>query len=87
MDNISIRKRIVDTDVVNNVTYTYQSVITRVVIRFLWHDVIHLITGTSYDKLLYILLKFARDFYPKLVSTLDTKSHSDKQFISHESDK
>ena len=31
----SIRNRIVDTDVVNDVTYTRQSVITRVVIRFL----------------------------------------------------
>ena len=35
MDNISIRKRIVDTDVVNDVTRSRQSVITRVVIRFL----------------------------------------------------
>ena len=32
---ISARKRIVDTDVVNNVTSTRQSAITRVVIRFL----------------------------------------------------
>ena len=31
---ISIRKRIVDTDVVNYVTYSYQCVIPRVVIRF-----------------------------------------------------
>ena len=30
-----IRKRIADTDVVNDVTFTRQSVITRVVIRFL----------------------------------------------------
>ena len=32
---ISIRKCIVDKDSVNNVTYTHQSVITHVVIRFL----------------------------------------------------
>ena len=43
-------KRIVDTDVVTDVTYSRQSVITRVVIRFLWHDVSHWITATSYDK-------------------------------------
>ena len=30
----SVRKRIVDTDVVNDVTHTRQSVITRIVIRF-----------------------------------------------------
>ena len=41
MDNISSRKRIVDTDVVNDVTSTRQSVITRFVIRFLLHDVIN----------------------------------------------
>ena len=35
MDNILMRKRIVDMDVVNDVTFTRQSVITRVVIRFL----------------------------------------------------
>ena len=35
---ISIGKRIVDTDVVSDVTYTPQSVITRVVIWFIWHD-------------------------------------------------
>ena len=35
MNIISIRKRMVDTDVVNDVTCTHQSVITRVVIRFL----------------------------------------------------
>ena len=34
------KKRIVDTDVVNDVTYSRQSVITREVIRFLWYDVI-----------------------------------------------
>ena len=34
MDNIS-RKKVVDTDVVNDVTCSRQSVITRVVIRFL----------------------------------------------------
>ena len=31
----------VDTDVVNDVTCTRESVIVRVVIRFLCHDVIH----------------------------------------------
>ena len=35
VDNISRRKHIADTDVVNDVTYMRQSVITRVVIRFL----------------------------------------------------
>ena len=50
MNIISIRKRIVDMDVVNDVTLSRQSVITRVVIRFLWHDVIHWITAMSYDK-------------------------------------
>ena len=37
-------------NVVNDVTDTRQSVITRVFIQFLWHDVIHRITATSYDK-------------------------------------
>ena len=50
-------KRIVDTDVVNDVTQKRQSVITRVVIRFLWHDVIHWITATTYDKKQYEALK------------------------------
>ena len=50
MDKIASRKRIVDTDVVSGVTSTRQSVITRVVIWFLWHDVIHWITATLYDK-------------------------------------
>ena len=36
MNIISIRKRVVDTDVVNDITCTRQSVITRVVIRFLY---------------------------------------------------
>ena len=35
MNIISKRKRIADTDVVNDLTYTHQSVITHVVIRFL----------------------------------------------------
>ena len=39
--SLSTRKRIVDTDVVSDVTCTYQNVITRVVIRFLLYDVIH----------------------------------------------
>ena len=51
MDNISIRKRIVDMDVANDVMFKRQSVITRVVIWFLWHDVYHWITATSYDKM------------------------------------
>ena len=50
---ISIWKCIVDTDVVNDVKDMRQSVITRVVIRFLWNDVIHWITATSCDKLYY----------------------------------
>ena len=47
---ISIRKRIVEMDVVNDVICTRPSVITRVAIRFLRHDTIHCITATSYDK-------------------------------------
>ena len=35
MDNISSRNRIVDVDVVNDVTFARKSVITRVVIQFL----------------------------------------------------
>ena len=54
MHNISSRKRIVDTGVINDVTRSRQSVITRVVIRFLLHDVIHLITLTSYDEKLQV---------------------------------
>ena len=46
MNIISMWKRIVDTGVVNDITHTRQSVITRMVIRFLWHE----ITGASYDK-------------------------------------
>ena len=49
----SMWKRIVDMDAVNDVTHTHQSVITRVVKRFLWHYVIHWITATSYDKCRY----------------------------------
>ena len=41
---------IVVTDVVNDVTYSRKSVITRVVITLLLHDVIHWKTATSYDK-------------------------------------
>ena len=41
MNIISVRKRIVDTDIVNDVTRSRQSVITCVVKRFLWHDYIH----------------------------------------------
>ena len=40
-DHYFNKRRIVDTDVVNDVTFTHQMVITRVVIRFLLHDVIH----------------------------------------------
>ena len=43
---LSIRERIVDTDVVNDVTYTRQSFITSVVIWFLWHGIIHWITAS-----------------------------------------
>ena len=38
---ISLRKHMVDMDVVIDVTRSRKSVITRVVIRFLLHDVIH----------------------------------------------
>ena len=48
MNTISIRKRIADTDIVNDVTCMRQSVITRVVIWFLWHDIINWITAMSY---------------------------------------
>ena len=57
---ISLRKHIVDTDVVNDVTRWRQSVITRVVIRFLWHDVIQWTTTTSYDKY-HLSSAFLRD--------------------------
>ena len=49
---------IVVTDVVNDVTHSRKSVNTRVVIRFLWHDVIHWKTATSYDKGILIQLLF-----------------------------
>ena len=54
MGNIPRRKRIVDINVVNDVTSTRRSVITRVVIRFLRHDIINWITATPYDKCLFI---------------------------------
>ena len=47
------RKPIVDTDVVNDAMSKCQRVNTRVVIWFLWHNVIHWKTATSYDKLCY----------------------------------
>ena len=53
MNTILIRKSIVDTNFVNDVTCTRQSVITCVVIHFLWDDVIHWITVMSYDKEIY----------------------------------
>ena len=66
IDNISSRKRIVDTDFVNDVTRSRQSVITRVVIRFLLHDFIHWIILTSYDKYyFYLLLKLIPAIYFK----------------------
>ena len=65
MNKISIRKRIVDTDVVNVVTCTRQSVITRVGIQFLLHDVIHYITATSCDKTIFIIqIKDFNYLYP-----------------------
>ena len=69
---ISIRKHNVDTDVVNDVTCTRQSVITRMVLRSLWHDVINWITGTSYDIEDIWLFQCKIDFYftewtPKVV--------------------
>ena len=39
----SIRKHIVETDIVNYVTCMHQSVIIRVVVRFLWHMIRHMI--------------------------------------------
>ena len=52
MNNISKRKRIVDMDVVNYVTSSRDIATTlRVVICFLWHDVILWITATSCDKM------------------------------------
>ena len=39
--NVSVRKHIVDTDDIYDVACTRQSVITRVVIRFLGHGAIH----------------------------------------------
>ena len=56
MDIISLRKRVADTDVVNDVTCTRQSVITRMVIRFLGHYVIQRITASSHDKLLISII-------------------------------
>ena len=50
MNNISIRKHIVGMDVVSDVTGLRQSVITWLVIWFLWHDVIRWITAMSCDK-------------------------------------
>ena len=63
MGTISRRKHIVDMDVVNDVTSTRQSVITRVVIWFLWHDVIHWITATSYDKICFIFIWFHCQYF------------------------
>ena len=45
-----MKKNIVVTDVVNDVTYSRKSVNTRVVITLLLHDVIHWKTATLYDK-------------------------------------
>ena len=53
---ISATKCIADKDFVNDVMSTRQSVITRLVIRFLWHDVILWITVTSYDKWHYVYM-------------------------------
>ena len=50
MNIISIKELLGDTDVVSDVTYMRQSVTTRVVVLFLWHDVIRWITAKSYDK-------------------------------------
>ena len=66
MNIISVRNRIVDTNVVSDVMYTRQSVITRVVILFLWHDVIHWITATSYDKHVYETVEQNIDKYRKV---------------------
>ena len=50
MNIISIRKRICDKVVVNNVTRIRQNDNTRVVIRFSFVDVIHWTTATAYSK-------------------------------------
>ena len=55
MQIISIRKRNVDMEVVNDVTRLRQSIITRVVIRFVWHDLIHWITAMACDKFNYVM--------------------------------
>ena len=70
MDNISRRKCIVETDVVNDVMPTRQNGITRVAIRFLWHDVIHWITATSYDKIIALFegLKYTFCFFLQFYS-------------------
>ena len=51
MENISRRKRIVDTDIVSDITSMHQSIITHVDMCCLWHNIIHWITATTYDKL------------------------------------
>ena len=41
-------------DIVSDITYNQQSVITCVVKWFLWHNAIHWITVTPYDKSVYV---------------------------------
>ena len=48
------KKHAVDTDIVIDITCLGQSVISCVVLRRLWHDVIHWISATSYDKKNYL---------------------------------
>ena len=58
MSIISIRNCIVHTDIVNKVTCMRESNITRVVIQFLWHDVIHWVTAMSHDKQKYWIMGY-----------------------------
>ena len=57
-DHYFKKKRTVDMNVVNDVTSTRQSLITRVVIRFSWHD---WIIATSCDKAFWMLLSLIKN--------------------------
>ena len=43
-----MRKKFVDMDVANDATHVCQSVIAGMGKHFLWHDIFHWITATSY---------------------------------------
>ena len=71
MNIISIRKCIVDMDVVNDVTCTRQSVFTCVVIRVLRHEIIHWLTSTScLIQLAMMIITRAIPHYVMLTCTL-----------------